>query len=80
MLRKYHSLVTVGSYLVVEDTILNHGITSGVNPGPYEAIEQFMKENDDFQIDRSKEAFLATFNPKGYLKRIKISKMEESKI
>lgn len=71
ILRTYHSLVTVGSFFIVEDSILNHGIPSGVKPGPYEAIEQFMEENNDFEIDRSKEAFVVTCNPKGYLKKVR---------
>lgn len=71
VLRTYHSLVTVRSFFIVEDSILNHGIPSGVKPGPYEAIEQFMTENNDFEIDRSKEAFLVTCNPKGYLKKVR---------
>lgn len=71
VLRTYHSLVTVGSFFIVEDSILNHGIPSGVKPGSYEAIEQFMIENNDFEIDRSKEAFLVTGNPKGYLKKVR---------
>ena len=40
-------------------------------PGPYEAIEAFTAENDDFVIDRDRERFLITWNPKGYLQRVK---------
>jgi cephalosporin hydroxylase len=69
VLRKYHTLVTADSYLIVEDSDLNHGVPSGIKPGPYEAIETFMNENDDFAVDRSMEAFIATSNPKGYLRR-----------
>ena len=39
-------------------------------PGPYEAIEKFTEENKNFEIDREKESYLITWNPKGYLKRI----------
>ena len=31
----------------------------------------FIKENENFAIDRSKEDFLLTWNPCGFLKRIK---------
>ena len=36
-----------------------------------EAVDKFLKNNDDFIIDRSCEHFLATLNPKGYLKKVK---------
>ena len=70
ILRKYHSLVTKGSYFIVEDSAANHGLPWNRGDGPYEAIEQFIKENNNFEIDRSKESFLITNNPKGYLKKI----------
>jgi cephalosporin hydroxylase len=71
VLRKYNTLVNTGSYFIVEDGICHHGLDVGPNPGPYEAVEQFVKENDAFEIDRSKEMFFITWNPKGFLKRIK---------
>ncbi len=70
VLRTYHNLVKLGDYFIVEDSICHHGLAVGPQPGPYEAIETFIKENSDFIIDRSKEAYLITWNPKGYLKRI----------
>jgi cephalosporin hydroxylase len=36
-----------------------------------EAMEKFLKTNTNFVSDRSREKFLLTFSPKGYLKRIK---------
>jgi cephalosporin hydroxylase len=69
VLRKYCSLVTPGSYFIVEDSICHHGLEEGPSPGPYEAIAQFAAENSSFEVDRSKEAFLITWNPTGYLKR-----------
>lgn len=69
ILTKYSQLVTVGSYLIVEDSICHHGLNVGPNPGPYEAIADFIEKNQEFYIDRDKEAFLITWNPKGYLKR-----------
>jgi len=36
-----------------------------------EVIERFLEENDKFVVDKTREKFLITFNPKGYLKRIK---------
>jgi cephalosporin hydroxylase len=70
VLRTYQVLVKPGDYFIVEDSICYHGLEVGPDPGPYEAIESFIEENSDFTIDRSKEAYLITWNPKGYLKRI----------
>jgi cephalosporin hydroxylase len=69
VLMKYSQLVTVGSFLTVEDSICHHGLDTGPDPGPYEAISDFIENNRKFYIDRTKEAFLITWNPKGYLKR-----------
>jgi cephalosporin hydroxylase len=71
VLRTYQSLVSRDGYFIVEDSICYHGLDIGPNPGPYEAIEAFTNENTDFSIDRTKESFLITWNPKGYLRRIK---------
>tara|TARA_R110002060_G_scaffold66712_4_gene75493 strand:- start:1243 stop:1896 length:654 start_codon:yes stop_codon:yes gene_type:complete len=70
VLNTYSSLVTKGNYFIVEDSICWHGLDIGPNPGPYEAIEAFAASNNDFEIDRSKEDFLITWNPKGFLKKI----------
>jgi len=71
VLKKYSQLVTIGSYLIVEDGICHHGLNIGPDPGPYEAISDFVNYNKEFSIDRNKEAFLITWNPKGYLRREK---------
>jgi cephalosporin hydroxylase len=71
-LRIYHKMVTPGSYLVVEDTDMNgHPILPKSGPGPWEAVEAFLKENHDFQPDASREKLMLTFNPRGYLRRIR---------
>lgn len=36
-----------------------------------EAIEEFLKHNHDYIIDETKHKFLISFNPRGYLKKIK---------
>lgn len=69
VLRTYSPLTRDGDYFIVEDSICRHGLAVGPDPGPYEAIEAFVRENDDFEIDRQKESFLITWNPKGYLRR-----------
>jgi len=68
----YSKLVGIGSYIIVEDTNVNgHPSFSNHGPGPWEAVEDFFKTDfsQNFEIDRSKERFLLTFNPKGYIRR-----------
>lgn len=71
VLEKFSPLISIGSYFIVEDSICHHGVDDGPTPGPYEAIEKFISENKNFEIDRSREAYMITWNPKGYLKKIK---------
>jgi len=70
VLETYSPFVKPGGYFIVEDGICHHGLCAGPSPGPYEAVETFVSRNDCFVIDRSREAFLITWNPKGYLRRI----------
>ncbi|GGA52481.1 CmcI family methyltransferase [Okeania sp. KiyG1] len=71
-LRLYHEFVTPGSYLIVEDSGFNgNPVKQNFGPGPWEAIEDFLKENSDFKIDREQEKFYMTFNPGGYLLKVK---------
>lgn len=71
-LRIYSKLVTKGSYLIVEDTNINgHPVSPDFGPGPMEAVDEFLKENKDFIADRTREKLYLTFNPSGYLKKIK---------
>ena len=68
----YSPLVSTDSYLVVQDTVVNgHPILPDWGEGPMEAVEEFLKTNQDFVVDRSREKFLLTFYPSGYLKRVK---------
>jgi cephalosporin hydroxylase len=71
----YEAFVGEGYYLIVEDT---HAGNPGHpvkwkydNEGAYEAVEFFLRENDDFEVDYNCERHLMTFNPSGYLRRIK---------
>lgn len=71
-LRAYREFVSVGSYMVVEDTNVNgHPVMPEHGPGPYEAVHSFLAEDPDFEIDKSREKFLLTFFPDGYLKRVR---------
>lgn len=67
----YSRLVTPGSYLIVEDTNLNgHPVLPLYGAGPMEAVERFTRARTDFVVDRQREKFFMTFNPKGYLRRV----------
>jgi cephalosporin hydroxylase len=64
--------VTVGSYLIVEDTNINgHPTFHTFGPGPFEAVATFLDKHPEFVVDPSREKFLMTFNPCGFLKRVR---------
>jgi len=68
----YAPLVSVGSLLVVEDTMLNgHPVHPLFGDGPMEAVAAFLAHHDDFERQPWEEKFLASFNPGGYLQRIR---------
>lgn len=69
-LAAYASLVPVGCYLIVEDSNIGR-IRKDLMPGPLEAVESFLATTDEFEIDRAREKFLITFNPSGYLRRVR---------
>jgi len=69
-LAAYSSLVPVGCYLIVEDSNIGR-IRKDLMPGPFEAVESFLATTDEFEIDRAREKFLITFNPSGYLRRVR---------
>lgn len=70
-LRAYREFVTPGSYMVAEDTNVNgHPVMPEHGPGPFEAVHDFITEDRDFEIDRSREKFLLTYFPDGFLKRV----------
>jgi cephalosporin hydroxylase len=69
-LRVYGKMVTPRQYLIVEDTNINgHPALPDFGPGPMEALDVYLKENDAFEMDPSREKFFMTFNPRGYLKK-----------
>ena len=81
-LKLYSQFVSPGSYIVVQDTywdlmpksmqkeMIARGWTASIE-GPLEAVKEFLKTNDNFEIDKSKEKYLLTWYPSGYLKRVK---------
>jgi cephalosporin hydroxylase len=69
-LAAYAPLVPVGCYVIVEDSNIGR-IRKDLMPGPFEAVETFLAHTDEFEIDREREKFLITFNPSGYLRRVR---------
>ena len=69
VLEGYSRLVGIGQYFIVEDGICHHGLDTGPQPGPYEAVEMFVSMNENFLVDRDREGYCITWNPKGYLKK-----------
>lgn len=79
-LNLYSPFVSLGSYIIVFDTIvedLPEGYFSqkrpwGIGNNPKTAVHQFIKDNDRFVIDHSiDQKLLISVAPEGYLKRIK---------
>jgi cephalosporin hydroxylase len=69
-MRAYAQFVTPGSYMIVEDTDVNgHPIMPEHGPGPAEAVAEFLLSHPEFEVDTSREKFMLTQNPGGYLKR-----------
>jgi len=70
-MESYGKFVTVGQYLVVEDTSMGgHPAFPELGPGPLEAVTKYFNTHNDFEVDLSREKFLFTINPNGYLKKI----------
>lgn len=68
----YAPLVPVGSYVIVEDTnVHGHPALPAHGPGPMEAVDDFLATTDEFVIDEDMHKFLMTFNPRGYLRRVR---------
>jgi cephalosporin hydroxylase len=68
----YRDIVSVGSYLIVEDTNVNgHPVLPKHGPGPMEALDSFLATTDDFVVDADRERFMMTLNPRGFLRRVR---------
>lgn len=69
-LEAYNEMVSCGSYLIVQDTHVNgHPVPWQWGEGPYEAVEEFLKNHSEFEIDKDCEKFEFTFHPNGYLRK-----------
>ena len=70
-LRLYTPFVADGCYFIAEDGIVDVMDWKEYTPGPAIAAQRFAAENDEFEIDRSREKFLLTYAPDGFVKRVK---------
>ncbi len=74
-LRLYSKLIGKGHYLICGDTVVadmpeqeHRDRPRGPENNPKTALDQFLKENDRFEVDKIIEnKFLPTCNPCGYL-------------
>ena len=65
----YSRYVPIGSYVVVEETIVNgHPVWAGFGSGPAETVKEILNRGG-FTVDSAMERYALTFNPGGVLKR-----------
>lgn len=69
-LRLYAPFVNVGSYIIVNDTGLED-LPNKKGNNPKTAVLEFLKENNNFEIDDIESKLVITSNPSGYLRRVK---------
>jgi cephalosporin hydroxylase len=67
----YAPLVTAGSYLLVQDGVIDTlPMLAGGRPGPLGAIEDFLRTHAEFELDEERgRKFLISHHPKGWLRR-----------
>jgi cephalosporin hydroxylase len=74
-IKKFAPLVTLGSYLIVEDGIVNAlGMERDYKGGPLKALREILPKHSEFMVDRrwcDMFGTNATFNVNGYLRKIK---------
>jgi cephalosporin hydroxylase len=76
-LQLYHGFVNLGGYIVVFDTNTSKLAELGacdkmyINNSPKEAVENFLKVNDNFEIDKYYNKLYISYSPNGFLKRIR---------
>jgi cephalosporin hydroxylase len=71
-LSAYADMIEAGSYIIVQDgAVCGHPVEAEPCPGPYEAVEDFLAQDDRFAAVREHERHLMTSNTLGYLKRVR---------
>ena len=76
-LELYQDFIIPGCYIVVFDTITSKmaemkiADKKYINNSPKEAVDAFLKLNDNFKIDKQFNKLYISYNSNGYVKRIK---------
>lgn len=76
-LQLYQDFVVPGCYIVVFDTNTSQLAELGaldskyINNSPREAVDEFLKENDSFEIDKEYNKLYISTSIDGYLRRVK---------
>lgn len=68
-LRLYSPLVAPGCYFIAEDGIVDVMDWPKLQPGPLVAVKDFLAANVDFEVDPTREKFVLTYAPGGFLRR-----------
>jgi cephalosporin hydroxylase len=70
-LRTFSDLVSPNCYLVVEDSWFGgRPVREDAIPGPSEALDAWLAEEQPFELDRWRERYGLTQNPRGYMRRL----------
>ena len=68
---RYAPFVGIGSFVVVEDTVVNgHPVWPGFGNGPHEAVARILARHPEFVQDTAHERHALTFNAGGFLRRV----------
>lgn len=74
ILNKFHEIVSVDSYFIIEDGIINElGLEKQYDGGPLKALREFLPNHPEYTVDRKWCDMFgknATFNVNGYLKKM----------
>lgn len=73
-LELYSPLVTVGNYIIAEDSCFDaFPAWPEFGLGPAAAVREFLMRHNNFEVDRSQERHMITFSPMAFLKKIRSS-------
>ena len=76
-LESYQSMISIGGYFVVFDTVSSMLADCGVadkkyiGNSPKEAVSEFLRKNNDFEVDKGFNKLFVSSSPDGFLRRIK---------
>eukprot|EP01064_Diplonema_japonicum_P028107 TRINITY_DN4247_c1_g2_i1.p1 TRINITY_DN4247_c1_g2~~TRINITY_DN4247_c1_g2_i1.p1 ORF type:complete len:417 (+),score=73.27 TRINITY_DN4247_c1_g2_i1:55-1305(+) len=72
-----YKYVTPGSYMLVQDTKMDRFVSrlrkkyGGLKFGPMRSVDEFIRANKDWEIDRTFEYYIYSQHHRGFLKRLK---------